>query len=113
LAPLMGRRLLGVAWGFGGVIALAAAGYYNTAFIGSVPMILCSWRLLLSASTALSPTWHLHGQELWSTPWRALLNALQRQTPRWRETDSNPRSPRSGQHFARPSRKPDDGKLAR
>jgi MFS transporter, putative metabolite:H+ symporter len=40
LAPLIGRRLLGVVWGFGGVIALAAAGYYNSAFIGSVPMIV-------------------------------------------------------------------------
>jgi MFS transporter, putative metabolite:H+ symporter len=46
LAPLIGRRLLGVLWGFGGVVALASAGYFNSVFIGSVPLIV----VLLAAS---------------------------------------------------------------
>ena len=40
LAPLIGRRMLGVIWGFGGVVALSAAGYSGSAFIGSVPLIV-------------------------------------------------------------------------
>jgi putative MFS transporter len=46
LAPVMGRRLLGVVWGFGGVFALGAAGYFNSVLIGSVPLIV----VLLAAS---------------------------------------------------------------
>jgi MFS transporter, putative metabolite:H+ symporter len=40
LAPVIGRRMLGVIWGFGGVVALAAAGYYGSVFVGSVPLIV-------------------------------------------------------------------------
>ena len=40
LAPLIGRRMLGVIWGFGGVVALSAAGYYGSVFVGSVPLIV-------------------------------------------------------------------------
>jgi MFS transporter, putative metabolite:H+ symporter len=47
LAPLMGRRPLGVLWGFGGVIALAAAGYYNTVVVDGLPLMV----VLLCAST--------------------------------------------------------------
>jgi MFS transporter, putative metabolite:H+ symporter len=47
LAPLMGRRPLGVVWGIGGVIALAAAGYYHEIVIGGLPLMV----ILLCAST--------------------------------------------------------------
>jgi putative MFS transporter len=47
LAPLMGRRPLGVLWGFGGVAALAAAGYYSDVLIGGLPLLV----ILLCAST--------------------------------------------------------------
>jgi len=47
LSPLMGRRLLGVLWGFGGVIALAAAGYYNGLLLGGLPLLV----ILLCCST--------------------------------------------------------------
>jgi putative MFS transporter len=47
LAPLMGRRPLGVLWGFGGVVALAAAGYYHAVIIDGLPMMV----LLLCCST--------------------------------------------------------------
>lgn len=47
LAPLMGRRPLGVLWGFGGLIALALAGYYNDVVVGGLPMMV----VLLCAST--------------------------------------------------------------
>jgi MFS transporter, putative metabolite:H+ symporter len=47
LAPLMGRRALGVVWGVGGVIALAAAGYYNNVIIDGLPLMV----VLLCAST--------------------------------------------------------------
>ncbi len=40
LAPLIGRRLLGVLWGFGGVVALATVGYCGSALIGNVPLIV-------------------------------------------------------------------------
>jgi MFS transporter, putative metabolite:H+ symporter len=40
LAPVIGRRMLGIIWGFGGVVALAAAGYYGSVFVGSVPLIV-------------------------------------------------------------------------
>jgi MFS transporter, putative metabolite:H+ symporter len=40
LAPVIGRRPLGVIWGFGGAIALALAGFYNTTFIGAVPLMV-------------------------------------------------------------------------
>jgi putative MFS transporter len=46
LAPLIGRRLLGALWGFGGVAALTAAGYFNSVFVGGVPLIV----VLLAAS---------------------------------------------------------------
>jgi MFS transporter, putative metabolite:H+ symporter len=47
VAPLIGRRLLGVLWGFGGVIALAAAGYYNNVLLGGLPLLV----ILLCCST--------------------------------------------------------------
>jgi putative MFS transporter len=47
LAPLTGRRPLGVVWGIGGVIALAAAGYYHDVVIGGAPLMV----ILLCAST--------------------------------------------------------------
>jgi putative MFS transporter len=47
IAPLIGRRLLGVLWGFGGVIALAAAGYYNSVLLGGLPLLV----ILLCCST--------------------------------------------------------------
>jgi len=47
LAPLTGRRWLGVVWGIGGVVALAAAGYYSNAVVGDLPMMV----VLLCAST--------------------------------------------------------------
>jgi MFS transporter, putative metabolite:H+ symporter len=47
IAPLIGRRLLGVLWGFGGVVALAAAGYYNAVLIGGLPLLV----MLLCCST--------------------------------------------------------------
>ncbi len=47
LAPLTGRRPLGVIWGVGGVIALAAAGYYHAVLVGGVPLMV----ILLCAST--------------------------------------------------------------
>jgi MFS transporter, putative metabolite:H+ symporter len=47
LAPLMGRRPLGVLWGVGGVIALAAAGYYNNVVVDGLPLMV----VLLCAST--------------------------------------------------------------
>jgi putative MFS transporter len=47
LAPLTGRRWLGVVWGFGGVVALAAAGYYNNVIVGGLPAMV----ILLCAST--------------------------------------------------------------
>ncbi|HWB49273.1 MAG TPA: MFS transporter [Stellaceae bacterium] len=47
VAPLMGRRLLGVLWGFGGAVALALAGYFNTVMIGTMPLLV----LLFACST--------------------------------------------------------------
>jgi len=42
-----GRRWLGAVWGFGGVAALAAAGYYSNAMFGGLPAMV----MLLCAST--------------------------------------------------------------
>jgi putative MFS transporter len=47
LAPAIGRRLLGVVWGIGAVIALVAAGYYHSVLVGGVPLMV----VLLCAST--------------------------------------------------------------
>ncbi|MFZ3238078.1 MAG: MFS transporter [Stellaceae bacterium] len=47
LAPLTGRRPLGVVWGIGGVFALAAAGYYHAVILNGVPLMV----ILLCAST--------------------------------------------------------------
>jgi putative MFS transporter len=47
LAPLTGRRWLGVGWGLGGVVALAAAGYYSNVVVGGLPAMV----ILLCAST--------------------------------------------------------------
>jgi putative MFS transporter len=47
LAPLIGRRLLGIIWGLGGTVALALAGYYNAAFVGGFPLMV----VLLCCST--------------------------------------------------------------
>jgi MFS transporter, putative metabolite:H+ symporter len=40
IAPLFGRRLLGVLWGFGGAVALFFAGYFNNVMIGSMPLLV-------------------------------------------------------------------------
>jgi putative MFS transporter len=40
VAPLMGRRLLGILWGFGGALALALAGYLNGVMIGTMPLLI-------------------------------------------------------------------------
>src|SRR5215467_4221262 len=40
IAPLLGRRLLGVIWGFGGAIALFFAGYFNNLMIGTMPLLV-------------------------------------------------------------------------
>ena len=40
LAPVLGRRPLGIIWGFGGAAALAVAGYENAAFIAEVPLMI-------------------------------------------------------------------------
>src|SRR5260370_34673128 len=42
-----GRRWLGAVWGFGGVAALAAAGYYSNVLVGGLPAM----GILLCAST--------------------------------------------------------------
>jgi MFS transporter, putative metabolite:H+ symporter len=47
VAPLIGRRLLGILWGFGGVVALATAGYYNGVLIAGLPLLI----ILLMCST--------------------------------------------------------------
>ncbi|HEX4171253.1 MAG TPA: MFS transporter [Acetobacteraceae bacterium] len=47
LAPIIGRRLLGVVWGLAGAAAVALAGYYNAVFIGGLPLMV----ILLCAST--------------------------------------------------------------
>ncbi|HEV2335976.1 MAG TPA: MFS transporter [Stellaceae bacterium] len=47
IAPLVGRRVIGVIWGFGGTLALGLAGYYSTAFVGGVPLMV----ILMCAST--------------------------------------------------------------
>ncbi len=47
LAPLTGRRWLGVVWGLGGGVALAAAGYYSNVVVGGLPAMV----ILLCAST--------------------------------------------------------------
>jgi putative MFS transporter len=47
IAPVIGRRGLGIIWGFGGAVALALAGYYNAVFVGGVPLMV----VLLCAST--------------------------------------------------------------
>ena len=40
LAPALGRRYLGIIWGFGGAAALAAAGYENTEFVAGLPLMI-------------------------------------------------------------------------
>jgi putative MFS transporter len=47
VAPLIGRRVLGVVWGFGGTVALAAAGYYNGVLLNGLPLLV----ILLMCST--------------------------------------------------------------
>ena len=47
IAPLIGRRVLGVLWGFGGTVALAAAGYYNGVLVSGLPLLV----ILLMCST--------------------------------------------------------------
>jgi putative MFS transporter len=46
VAPLIGRRLLGIIWGFAGAIALTAAGVYHGFTVDGVPMMI----ILLAAS---------------------------------------------------------------
>jgi MFS transporter, putative metabolite:H+ symporter len=40
IAPLLGRRLLGVLWGFGGAVALFLAGYFNNVLVGTMPLLV-------------------------------------------------------------------------
>jgi MFS transporter, putative metabolite:H+ symporter len=40
LAPVIGRRRLGIIWGFGGASALGLAGYYHGAFFLGLPLIV-------------------------------------------------------------------------
>ena len=40
LAPAVGRRRLGIVWGFGGAAALAAAGYENAEFVAVLPLMI-------------------------------------------------------------------------
>jgi MFS transporter, putative metabolite:H+ symporter len=40
LAPILGRRRLGVIWGFGGAVALAIAGYESGRFVGELPLLV-------------------------------------------------------------------------
>ena len=40
LAPALGRRRLGIVWGFGGAAALAAAGFQNAEFVAGLPLII-------------------------------------------------------------------------
>ncbi|HTV44440.1 MAG TPA: MFS transporter [Stellaceae bacterium] len=47
IAPLLGRRLLGVLWGFAGAVALAAAGYYHGVLVNGLPLLI----ILLMCST--------------------------------------------------------------
>lgn len=47
VAPLIGRRMLGIIWGLGGTAALALAGYYNTVMFGEMPLLV----VLLACST--------------------------------------------------------------
>jgi putative MFS transporter len=47
LVRFTGRRWLGSVWGFGGVFALAGAGYYSNVIVGDLPMMV----VLLCAST--------------------------------------------------------------
>jgi putative MFS transporter len=46
IAPAMGRRLLGIVFGFLAVVALVLAGYYNGVLVGSFPLFV----LLVAAS---------------------------------------------------------------
>ncbi len=76
LAPLIGRRLLGVMWGFGGVVALSAVGYSGSAFIGSVPLIVVFLAAVgvLHRRQLFEPR-ALHGRELWRAARRPRLGA--------------------------------------
>jgi MFS transporter, putative metabolite:H+ symporter len=47
IAPLIGRRVLGIIWGLAGTVALALAGYYNGLFFDGIPLMV----LLLCCST--------------------------------------------------------------
>jgi MFS transporter, putative metabolite:H+ symporter len=47
VAPLIGRRTLGVIWGLAGTVALAAAGYYNSVFVSGIPLMV----ILMCCST--------------------------------------------------------------
>jgi putative MFS transporter len=40
IAPLIGRRVLGVLWGFAGAVALAAAGYYHGMLVNGLPLLI-------------------------------------------------------------------------
>jgi putative MFS transporter len=47
VAPLMGRRLLGIIWGLGGAAALVLAGYFSSVMVGTIPLLV----VLLACST--------------------------------------------------------------
>ncbi len=47
IAPVIGRRSLGIVWGLGGMVALALAGYFNSVMIGEMPLMV----VLLACST--------------------------------------------------------------
>lgn len=40
IAPLIGRRVSGIVWGFGAAVALAAAGYWNGVMVGTMPLLV-------------------------------------------------------------------------
>jgi len=47
IAPFIGRRVLGVIWGFGGAVALVLAGYFSNVMLGAMPLMV----LLFACST--------------------------------------------------------------
>ena len=92
LAPLTGRRWLGVVWGLGGVVALAAAGYYSNVVVGGLPAMV----ILLCASTffiegGFANLRALHGRALWGASRRARVRP--RASRERRRQDPRPAEP--------------------
>jgi MFS transporter, putative metabolite:H+ symporter len=40
VAPILGRRIVGIIWGFAGAVALAVAGYESGTFVGDLPLLV-------------------------------------------------------------------------